>query len=163
MKRVIFMRSYRKNIGFQMDISSAVTSSSRLLDAFERMGLSQGEGLISSGPSPVPQEAAKMFEQLMEHPQSIEGEFHPSARSVQHIQDMPHIQDTERDTPLQLEATDTSQQSMTAQTPETYLPTPVECYQWQFQVAMLRLQTDTGSQVQQQAAQGMDSLLRNQS
>ena len=40
---------------------------------------------------------------------------------------------------------------------------PSELYRLQFQVAMLRLQADTGSQVSQKTTQGLDSLLRNQS
>ena len=46
---------------------------------------------------------------------------------------------------------------------DTPLLSPTELYRLQFQVAMLRLQADTGSQVNQKAAQGLDSLLRNQS
>ena len=44
----------------------SIASSNRLLEAFERMGLSQGEGLVSSGPSPVPEAASRAFERLME-------------------------------------------------------------------------------------------------
>lgn len=146
-----------------MDIGSIASSSSRLLDALERMGLSQGEGLVSSGPSPVPKELTRLFEGLMEQDQTgltaQTGETFRQPRA-----DGPSSV-AQEDHGFRAEAPDALQGSEVSSIPEAdaSLLSPSELYHLQFQVAMLRLQADTGSQVNQKAAQGLDSLLRNQS
>ncbi len=142
----------------------SISSANRLLEAFERLGATQGEGLVSSGPSPVPKELARMFEQLMDQQPA---DMQPSAETlsgrssaVQSVEDLPRS-DAPKDVSAVENAPDSaSSVQMQAETP---LMSPSELYRLQFHVAMLRLQADTGSQVSQKATQGMDSLLRNQS
>ena len=137
----------------------SIASSNRLLEAFERMGVSQGEGLISSGPSPVPEAVSRAFEQLMEQPDpqiqakdGVPGEAQEISFSRQsEVPKGPDDVQNIGDSPLAAPAV------------ETPLISPAELYHLQFQVAMLRVQADTGSQVTQKTTQGLDSLLRNQS
>ncbi|HJD98153.1 hypothetical protein [Mailhella massiliensis] len=148
-----------------MDIGSVASSSSRLLDALERMGLSQGEGLISSGPSPVPGELARMFESLMEREQpSLQaqevGLFPGNASGTERASSIAREGDFFRS-----EGVEQASGSGASPSPgmEETLISPSELYRLQFQVGMLRFQAETGSNVKQQATQGLDSLLRNQS
>ena len=144
-----------------MDIGSIASSSSRLLDALERMGLSQGEGLVSSGPSPVPDALARKFETLMEQDSSEVGVRTDTPFSqAQNVENPSSVREEDS---LRVDAGNDVPAGESAGMPETSLLSPSELYRLQFQVAMLRLQADTGSQVNQKAAQGLDSLLRNQS
>ena len=147
-----------------MDIGSIASSSSRLLDALERLGVSQGEGLVSSGPSPVPEGLARKFSSLMEQDPSG---F--TARTDTSLPQQPGAVDgvssVQPEESFRVERADSVPENDAVRLPETEtsLLSPTELYRLQFQVAMLRLQADTGSQVHQKAAQGLDSLLRNQS
>ncbi|WP_346666490.1 hypothetical protein [uncultured Mailhella sp.] len=138
----------------------SVASSSRLLEALERMGVSQGEGLISSGPSPVPDSLARAFERLMDQP---EASAENALRSGQAAETQATSLPREEVSPDIDVVSDVSGKSTAATPAETPLPSPTELYRLQFQVAMLRHELDTGSQVAQKASQGLDSLLRNQS
>ena len=142
----------------------SISSANRLLEAFERLGATQGEGLVSSGPSPVPKELARMFEQLMDQQPA---DMQPSADSLsirssaaQGADNIPH-----GDAPKDVSAVDAAQNSPSAVQMQTETPliSPSELYRLQFHVAMLRHQADIGSQVTQKTTQGLDSLLRNQS
>ena len=142
----------------------SISSANRLLEAFERLGATQGEGLVSSGPSPVPKELARMFEQLMDQQPA---DMQPSADSLsnrpsaaQNAGDIPRS-----DAPKDISAVDRApdQPNAVQMQTETPLISPSELYRLQFHVAMLRHEADIGSQVTQKATQGLDSLLRNQS
>ncbi len=152
-----------------MDIGAVASSSSRLLDALEKSGLSQGEGLVSTGPSPVPDKLAREFERLLEDPApSREAEATGNIRlseeagtgqtgAVQPPEQPGLSADKGEDLePAGNIAGDT-------RTGEGWSLSPAELYSLQFQVAMLRLTAESGSQVQRQASQGLDSLLRSQS
>ena len=139
----------------------SIASSSRLLEAFERMGVSQGEGLVSSGPSPVPDSLARAFENLMEQtdiqPQAAAAPGQtPETGTVSLSQEAEPPHGTEAANGV------TGGDSFSA-SPQTPLLSPAELYHLQFQVAMLRHEADTASQVSQKTTQGLDSLLRNQS
>ena len=142
----------------------SISSSTRLLEAFERMGASQGEGLVSSGPSPVPTELARTFEHLMEQAPS---ELQPTAESLPGQSPAVLSADVlpDSDLPKEVSAVDntTGTEHAVTMPSDPPLMSPSELYRLQFQVAMLRLQADTGSQVSQKTTQGLDSLLRNQS
>ena len=148
-----------------MDIGSAASTSSRLLDALERMGLSQGEGLVSSGPSPVPGELARMFESLMEQGQTdmhagqadFARQMSPGTAAVSSVG-----QEGDQVRAAGMERVSGNEAAPPSGTEETLL-SPSELYRLQFQVGMLRFQAETGSNVKQQTTQGLDSLLRNQS
>ncbi len=146
-----------------MDIGSVVSSSSRLLEALERLGLSQGEGLVSSGPSPVPEALARKFEALME--QDVSGQGLRTDIPLPRGQSTENVSSIRQEEDFRVDGAGQTPENRTARLPETEtpFPSPSELYRLQFQVAMLRLQADTGSKVNQQAAQGLDSLLRNQS
>lgn len=138
----------------------SVASSSRLLEALERMGVSQGEGLVSSGPSPVPDSLARAFERLMDQPNaSAETPLRSGQAAETQAASLPREENS-----LHIDAvSDVSGKTAAAAPAETPLPSPTELYRLQFQVAMLRHELDTGSQVAQKTSQGLDSLLRNQS
>ena len=139
----------------------SIASSNRLLEAFERMGLSQGEGLVSSGPSPVPEAASRAFERLMEQSETTP----PDPSAGQPVETRETAFPGRNDAPRDLDAPETVRSDAVASPAglETPLLSPSELYRLQFQVAMLRLQADTGSQVTQKTSQGLDSQLRNQS
>ena len=150
-----------------MDVG-AVSTSSRLLEALEKLSSSEGAGLVSSGPSPVPPELARAFENLMQEPgpelqeNALKADA-PSAGAgrtgeASGIQDAAaEPQDMRAEG---LERTDAPSPQPAAEAP---LMSHTELYRLQFQLAMLKLQSTTGSQVSQKAAQGFDSLLRSQS
>ena len=139
----------------------SIASSNRLLEAFERMGVSQGEGLISSGPSPVPDSVARMFEHLMEQSEPSFSEKLPGQPGEAQDVSLAGGYDTPRgNTVTDIPGSESVSPSSVTQAP---LLSPTELYRIQFQVAMLRIQSDTGSQVTQKTSQGLDSLLRNQS
>ena len=146
-----------------MYIGSVASSSSRLLEALERLGVSQGEGLVSSGPSPVPEGLARRFEALME--QEPSGVAARADTALPPSGNMEGVSSVRQEDSFRVEAADNLPEKESARLPEVDTPllSPTELYRLQFQVAMLRLQADTGSQVNQKAAQGLDSLLRNQS
>lgn len=142
----------------------SINSSNRLLEAFERLGASQGEGMVSSGPSPVPKELVRTFEQLMEQApselrstaESLPGQS-PAVQSADVLPDSTFQKDV-----FAVDNTTGTEHAVSMPT-DPPLMSPSELYRLQFQVAMLRLQADTGSQVSQKTTQGLDSLLRNQS
>ena len=158
-------------------LSSAGSGSTKLIEAFERMGLSQGEGLISSGPSPVPRELAQKFEMLMAQsdgsasqgntpaPQPENGI--PAGESFQPSNAAASSGVSPLDKTVYHSDGDTSHidsiQKSGADDVSSVEFTPEELYHIQFLTAMFRLQTETASQVSQQTAQGLDSLLRAQS
>lgn len=148
-----------------MDIGFTTSTTSRLLDALERTGLSPGEGLVSSGPSPVPADLARMFESLMEQGQPAM----PTEAADLSRQTVPRTDKTASagvgGEPLRTEGTEPvrGNESAPIRGGEETLPSPSELYRLQFQVGMLRFQAEIGSNVKQQTTQGLDSLLRNQS
>lgn len=139
----------------------STASTSRLLEAFERMSVSPGEGLVSTGPSPVPDTVSRAFEQLLE-------QADPPASSTELAGQRTSSSDP---APLSREQVSLDNgmpeknivDAASAPAVEAPLISPSELYHLQFKVAMLRLQADTGSQVTQKTTQGLDSLLRNQS
>lgn len=138
----------------------SLDSSSRLLEAFERMSIPQGEGLVSSGPSPVPDALSRAFEQLLEQsdarPASAGTAGQPEVQNVS-----PSARDaTSKDSVAENVSADRSAVTGASEAP---LLSPSELYHLQFQVAMLRFQADSGYQVTQKTTQGLDSMLRNQS
>ena len=149
-----------------MDIGAIASSSSRLLDALEKSGLSQGEGLVSSGPSPVPDNLARQFEKLLEDPATsgqpkAEQSLRPPAESgTESVQISEHSE-------IHVEKAGSSEAIGKAADGSPagagWLPSPTELYSLQFQVAMLRFTAESGSQVQRQASEGLNSLLRGQS
>ena len=161
-----------------MDIST-LTTSTRLMDAFEKMGVSEGSGLVSSGPSPAPKELVQKFEALME--QGPEQRAHQSseqtnANAVPDAAQAPSLQGSDLQTDAIRPADEASrtqqadQQSRNTQgvdaaahSAEAPLMNHMDLYRLQFQIAMFKVQGESGSQISQKAAQGMDSLLRQQS
>ena len=139
----------------------SLASSSRLLEAFERMNFPQGEGLVRSGPSPVPESLSRAFEQLLDQTglQSAPGE---AAGQPDVQKTSPSLKDAMSDEDMAPEQT-AERLSSASTASDAPLLTPSELYSLQFQVAMLRFQADSGSQVTQKTTQGLDSLLRNQS
>lgn len=139
----------------------SLASSNRLLEAFERMSLPQGEGLVSSGPSPVPDALSRAFEQLLEQP-----DVRPDASGTAGQPEVHDVSSSARDAAAEDRRTAESlsaDRGSISGASETPLLTPSELYHLQFQVAMLRFQADSGFQVTQKTTQGLDSLLRNQS
>ena len=140
----------------------STASASRLLKELDRMGLSKGEGLVSSGPSPVPHAVSRAFEQLMEQTDVPS----PAVGSAETSQGMrttalsPEEKGIVDSSPSDMPAGEVSRASPSVEAP---LISPQELYHLQFQVAMLRHEVDTGFQVTQKTTQGLDSLLRNQS
>ena len=150
-----------------MDIG-AVSGSSKLLEALEKLGTSEGAGLVSSGPSPVPPELARAFEQLMQEPDpssqlTAPGTDAPSS-SISQAQEAPPLEDIQSSGhDLRVETQDAPTDVSLQHEGSEPLMSHTELYHLQFQLAMLKVLSTTGSQVSQKAAQGMDSLLRNQS
>lgn len=161
-----------------MDIST-LTTSTRLLDAFEKIGVSEGSGLVSSGPSPAPKELVQKFEALMEQgPEqgTSQGAEQAKANAVPDAAQAPSPQGPDIQTDAIRPADEASltqqaeQQSRNTQgvdaaahSAEAPLMNHMDLYRLQFQVAMFKVQGESGSQISQKAAQGMDSLLRQQS
>lgn len=139
----------------------SVASSSRLLEAFERMGISQGEGLVSSGPSPVPDSLARAFEKLLEQADVQPQTATPSARPAETQAAFPSLETEQAHGTEPVNGVSGAESSASAAGPE--LISPAEFYHLQFQAAMLRHEAETASQVTQKTTQGLDSLLRNQS
>ena len=148
-----------------MDIG-AISGSTRLLEAFEKLGTSEGAGLISSGPSPVPPDLARAFEQLMQEPASAPGKTDRDAHASSPVQyqytapleDAPPVA---QDMRVERKDGHTAAKLQSDEAPAFISPT--ELYHLQFQLAMLKLQSTTATQISQKTAQGLDSLLRNQS
>lgn len=139
----------------------SLASSNRLLEAFERMSIPQGEGLVSSGPSPVPEALSRAFEQLLE--QSDAGPSSAGTAGQTEAQNVsPSARDAASEDSRVAEGVFADRSSVT-EASEAQLLSPSELYHLQFQVAMLRFQADSGYQVTQKTTQGLDSLLRNQS
>lgn len=157
-----------------MDAGSLIGSSVRLWDAFERMGVSQGEGLVSSGPSPAPKELVREFEKLMaqEHsPQAIQNTS-PSADYPEPVRPYEPLRTEAIEGTRLADGTERVQKTQEASQSDVDAPRRgeagqpvdhIQFYQIQFQVGMLRQLAEAGSQVSKQASQGMDSLLRQQS
>ncbi len=154
-----------------MDISS-LTASTRLMDAFEKMGVSEGSGLVSSGPSPAPKELVQKFEALMRQgpEQGTEMRAEQANAALDSAQaGKPHA--AQGTAPLDKAAapdavrpaSDAGRAGQGTAPAETPLLSHMDLYRLQFQIAMLKVQGETGSQISQKAAQGMDSLLRQQS
>lgn len=150
-----------------MDVGG-ISASSRLFEALEKLATSEGAGLVSSGPSPVPPDLARAFEQLLQEPgpelqeNSLTLDVQsPGAGDIQPASGVRHPQDGIQDGIAEsLEGCNTTSGHTT---PDVPLMSHTELYQLQFQLAMLKIQSTTGSQVSQKAAQGFDSLLRSQS
>ena len=153
-----------------MDIST-LTTSTRLMDAFEKMGVSEGSGLVSSGPSPAPKELVQKFEALMEQgPEQAKSNTVADAVHTSSPQE-PDIQadvirpadDARRPQQADLNSRNTQGVDAAAHSAEAPLMNHMDLYRLQFQIAMFKIQGESGSQISQKAAQGMDSLLRQQS
>ena len=106
---------------------------------------------------------ARKFEALME--QESSGQGPRTDIPLQQSQGTENVSSIRQEEDFRVDGAGQTQETSPAGLPETETPllTPSELYRLQFQVAMLRLQADTGSKVNQQATQGFDSLLRNQS
>ena len=150
-----------------MDVGG-ISTSSRLFEALEKLATSEGAGLVSSGPSPVPPDLARAFEQLMQDPGpelqdnslTLDGPP-PGTGDIQTPSGVQTPQPNAQEAKLEgLDGCDTASRQMAAEMP---LMSHTELYQLQFQLAMLKLQSATGAQASQKAAQGFDSLLRSQS
>lgn len=139
----------------------SIASSNRLLEAFERMSVPQGEGLVSAGPSPVPDSLSRAFEQLLEKADAQPAHMDSTGRTEMGKTDFSG-QDAVQENRASPDAVDGDVRPASPGGEEPLL-TPSELYHLQFQVAMLRFQADSGYQVTQKTTQGLDSLLRNQS
>ena len=139
----------------------SIASSNRLLEAFERMSVPQGEGLVSAGPSPVPDSLSRAFEQLLEKADAQPAHMDSTGRTELGRTDFSGQEEVQQSRPS-TNAID-GDALVSSRNGETPLLTPSELYHLQFQVAMLRFQADSGYQVTQKTTQGLDSLLRNQS
>ena len=139
----------------------SIASSNRLLEAFERMSVPQGEGLVSAGPSPVPDSLSRAFEQLLEKADAQPAPMDSTGRTEMGKTEFSG-QDAVQENRASPDAVDGDVRPASPGGEEPLL-TPSELYHLQFQVAMLRFQADSGYQVTQKTTQGLDSLLRNQS
>lgn len=140
----------------------SLSSASRLLEALERASVSPGDGLVSSGPSPVPDSLKASFERLMEQPDNApmaDGFRAAESSTIQNQSPADSFPDAKAE-PSDGPSLGDSAAAFKGETP---LLSPSELYRLQFHVAMLRIQAEAGSQVTQKATQGMDSLLRHQS
>ncbi|MBP3730845.1 MAG: hypothetical protein J6I40_05165 [Mailhella sp.] len=136
-----------------MDLAAISSAASHLIEAFEKMHAPAGEGLVSSGPSPVPDELVRNFEQMLSENAGMEPASVQANDAASPVRSGQYAGDTGYGDAMQINAA-----------PEAHtLLQPSELYSLQFHVAMLRFMTDSGSQVQQKTVQGLDSLLRNQS
>ena len=143
-----------------MDIGalSSAPGASRLLEALERMRTPPGEGLVSSGPSPVPRELSREFEQLME--QEPEGfQAHESVSAPDAVNQGEFFRTEDKS--LQVDTVGDRPVDHTPNVEQIF--TPEQLYQVQFAAGMLRIQVESVSKISQQASQGFDSLLRTQS
>ncbi len=140
----------------------SLSSASRLLEALERASVSPGDGMVSSGPSPVPDSLKAAFERLMEQPgeASMADGFRSSGASLLQERSPADSSPSAQAERIDRPSLEDSAVSFKGEAP---LLSPSDLYCLQFHVAMLRLQAEAGSQVTQKAAQGMDSLLRTQS
>lgn len=139
----------------------SLDSSNRLLEAFERMSVPQGEGLVSSGPSPVPDALSRAFENLLEQ-NGVQAAPEGLVEQTNVPQAVPSSTDAATGEGLRPENVKEAPSSAPSASGEALL-SPSELYRLQFQVAMLRFQADAGQQVTQKTTQSLDSLLRNQS
>ena len=143
-----------------MDIGALSSSSgaSRLLEALERMRTPTGEGLVSSGPSPVPRELSREFEQLME--QEPEGfNVHDSVSAPEALNQGEFSRSEDKS--FQIDAPGDRPVETLPNAEQLF--TPEQLYHVQFAAGMLRIQVESVSKISQQASQGFDSLLRTQS
>ena len=142
-----------------MDVAAIADASTRLLQAFEKMGSSPGEGLAGNGPSPVPRELARQFEDLLQEGGGAAPA--PSAAGSSRAESVSPDVGAGNDAGAVEKASGAdAAEGIPA---EPVLLSPTELYSLQFHVAMLRFTAETGSQLQQKTAQGFDSLLRTQS
>lgn len=146
-----------------MEIGS-VGSSSRLLEALEKLGTSQGEGLVSSGPSPVPDGLAKAFERLLDEAADPRSDA-VSADAAAPAEGRPPADMASPSDEGTMTADIPAEGHDAPQPPEVSGPlmSHTELYRLQFQIAMLKIEAESGSQVSQKTSQGIDALLRNQS
>ena len=103
-----------------MDIGSIASSSSRLLEALERVGVSPGEGLVSSGPSPVPEALARKFEALME--QESSGQGPRTDIPLQQSQGTENVSSIRQEEDFRVDGAGQTQETSPAGLPETEAP-----------------------------------------
>ena len=127
-----------------MDVAAVSSAASRLIEAFEKMSASRGEGLTGAGPSPVPEGLARQFEELL-----TRGTETPQVTSAQ-----------QKDI-VSFDSSATPEAVNPAYAQSTLSIT--DFFSLQFKVSMVRFTMETGSQMQQKTAQGFESLLKNQS
>ncbi len=127
-----------------MDVAAVSSAASRLIEAFEKMNAPRGEGLTGAGPSPVPDDLARQFENLL-----TQGTEAPQVTSVQQKDNVSFV------------STAAPEAGNPAYAQNTLSIT--DFFSLQFKVSMVRFTMEAGSQMQQKTAQGFESLLKNQS
>ena len=148
-----------------MEIGSILGSASRALEAFEKIQQA-GETPASPGSAPIAdgsaQELGRLFESLLDAPQEQKGitaADDTAAGSAASAGDPAGGQPLPPDLPGDALPRD----AVAADAVSEAAVSPGELYSMQFHAAMLRFTAESGSQVERQSTQGLDSLLRNQS
>jgi len=173
-----------------MEISSVASSSSKLLEALEKLGTSQGTDLRSTGPLGVPsQDVIRLFEDAMNNGQQNPQTVFSEQKDLSHnVEQSP---DTLSDGTVRIDSTHSSAQAdflsqpvdsankssqvnHSAKNNIQELQELIECltqgninpselYRLQYLIGMLKVHATSGEQTSQQISQSFESILKQQS
>ena len=143
-----------------MDVAAISSAASHLIEAFEKTGAARGDGLTGSGPSPVPRDIARQFEDMLARGTGLPESDSSAAAYVNDAAVPQSASAAQGDIPAS-EPVSTADPAAPVET-KSMLSIP-EFFSLQFHVAMARFSVEAGSQIQQKTAQGFESLLKTQS
>ncbi len=140
-----------------MDTTAVYSSAQRLIEAFEKIGTDRGVDRAGVGPSPPPAGLVRMFEDMLAHG----AELHSPGMAAAPAGVQPEAPGSPVTGESGLPPVEGPGGAETVN-PEPALSIP-DFFSLQFHVAMARFCMETGSQIQQKTAQGLESLLKNKS
>ncbi len=144
-----------------MELTQLADSTRRLAEAFETSQTSEGSQLVGTGDrSPVPQEMADRFRELLERP--AEAQPSPENRPAGAVSEAGWR--AERESVQRTGSSDlAADAAQSADAAQQSLPSPMELLQVQFHVNMSHFTTKFFSNIQDQATSQLEQTLKSKS